>query len=113
MRAQHVWGGKDDCWKLRENNSLHVQLIKDFSLPPRRSAKSQAVTELLLPLDFDSFALQQLNVWLWCSNLRLRDHEKLSPGKRWSQLYHAFAQGLQGMAVLSVTGLRGNLLDMI
>lgn len=106
-------GGGGDNWKLQENNSLHVQLMKDFSVPLRCSAKSRAAPELLIPLDFDSFALYQLNIWLWCSSLRLRDHEKWSLGKRRSHPYHAFAQGLQGMAVQYVTEPRGNLVDVI
>lgn len=60
---------------------MRVRLIKDFSLPLRQPAKSQAAPELLMPLDLDdSFAFHQLRAWL-CSSVRLGWDGERSAGK--------------------------------
>lgn len=96
---------------------MRVRLIKDFSLPLRQPAKSQAAPELLMPLDLDdSFAFHQLCAWL-CSSARLGWDEERSVGRSCLHLPRAF-RGLHrdstsGVVVLRGAGLRGSGADVI
>ena len=69
--------------------------MKDFPLPLRCSAKSQPAPELPIPLDFDSFVLHQLGVWLWCSSLRLRPR-KMEPGEEMVSPVPCLCSGFTG-----------------